>query len=426
METTYYCGCRAAMTANIFLLSTPVTLERLSWIEECLKFFFVQLYPETLMHQPKGDSPVFTFLLTGDALYSLDDPETQQVWTIILSLSAVQLICDRQELDLRGISAGHLKMKFPDQVITTNSLGPDGQPSFWNDVVALARQTKPPLPGTVGWLQCESPYMHRSAWYGLRFLSAALADRLAIDLYAYLDGIHIGHTGQAPTEAENIGAGIEELGEWAARHGLPCQVIACNRNATARGYSTWDDGQGVVISTCAIKPVKIRDLNVMIDHFRQNHVILSAAAGSIQFRKGGSPSFDRAEKSSTAPPVTILITKSPYSTETVFGAVSFAVACAHAGILTRVIFMEDAVYALTGTHRAPSDFSPYNLQDVINAVAGSENLHFFAFSPSFQKRGISKDKSLNAVLELGYPGLGKIFFYPPGNVQAEHQRVLVF
>jgi tRNA 2-thiouridine synthesizing protein C len=414
------------MTANLFLLTTPVTLERLSWIEECLKFFFVQLYPETLMHQQKGESPVFSFLLTGDALYSLDDPETQQVWSIILSLSTVRLICDRQELDLRGVSAGHLKMKFPDQVITTNSIGADGKPSFWNDVAGLARQTKPPLPGTVGWLQCESPYMHRSAWYGLRFLSAALADRLAVELYAYLDGVHIGHTGQAPTEAENIGAGIEELGERAAQNSLPCQVIACNRNATARGYSTWDDGQGVVISTCAIKPVKIRDLNVMIDRFRQNHIILSPAAGSLQFRKGGSASFDRAEKSSTAPPVTIMITKRPYSSETVFGAVSFAVACAHAGILTRVIFMEDGIYALTGMHRTPADVPPYNLQDVINAVAGSENLHFFAFSPSFQKRGITKDKSLNAVLELGYPGLGKILFYPPGNVQAEHQRVLVF
>ena len=414
------------MTANTFFLSTPVTLERLSWFEECLKFFFVQLYPETLMHQPKGESPVCTFLLTGDALYSLDDPETQQIWTIILSLSTVRLICDRQELELRGVSAGQLKMKFPDQVITTNSIGADSKPSFWNDVVILARQTKPPLPGTVGWLQCESPYMYRSAWYGLRFLSAALADRLAIDLYAYLDGVHIGHTGQAPTEAENIGAEIEELGERAARYGLPCQVIACNRNATARGYSTWDDGQGVVISTCAIKPVKIRDLNVLIDRFRQNHVIFSAAAGSIQFRKGGSPSFDRAEKSSTAPPVTILITKSPYSTENVFGAISFAVACAHAGILTRVIFMEDGIYALTGTHRAPENFSPYNVQDVINAMAGSVNLHFFAFSPSLQKRGIAKDKSLNAVLELGYPGLGKILFYPPANVQADHQRVLVF
>ena len=134
------------------------------------------------MHQPKGESPVFTFFVTGDALYSLDDPETQQVWTIILSLSAVQLICDRQELDLRGVTAGQSKMKFPDQVITTNSIGPDGQPSFWNDVVALTRQTKPPQPGTVGWLQYESPYMHRSAWYGIRFLSAALVDRLAIDL----------------------------------------------------------------------------------------------------------------------------------------------------------------------------------------------------------------------------------------------------
>lgn len=414
------------MTANLFILSTPVTLERLSWIEECLKFFFVQLYPETLMHQQKGENPVFSFFLTGDALYSLDDPETRQVWSIILSLSTVRLICDRQEMDLRGISGGQLKMMFPDQVITANSIGTDGQPSFWNDVVADARLTKPPLPGTVGWFQCESPVMHRSALYGLRFLSAALADRLGADLYAYLDGVHIGHTGQAPTDAENIGAGLEELYERAARYNLPCHIIACNRNATARGYSTWDDGQGAVISTCAIKPVKIRDLNVMIDRFRQNHVIISPAAGSLQFRKGGSASFDRAEKSSTAPPVTILVTKSPYSTETAFGAVSFAVACAHAGILTRVIFMEDGIYALTGMHHTPADHLPYNLQDVINAVAGSDNLHFFAFTPSFQKRAATKEKSLNAVLELGYPGLGKILFYPPGNVQSDHQRVLFF
>lgn len=413
------------MTANFFFLSTPVTPERLMWIEECLKFFFIQLYPETLIHQPKGESPVFSFLLTGDALYSLDNPETQQVWSVILSLSGVTLICDRQELELRGVSAMHLKMKYPDQVITTNSIGADGQPSFWNDVISSARQTKTPLPGTVGWLQYESPYMHRSAWYGLRFLFAALADRLAVDLYAYLDGVHIGHIGQAPTEAENIGAGIESLSELAARRGLACQIIACNRNATTRGYSTWNDGQGVVISTCAIKPVKIRDLNVMIDRFCQNHIIVSPAAGSLQFRKGTS-SFDRAEKSSAAPPVTILVTRSPYSTEAVLGAVSFGGACAHAGILTRIIFIEDGIYALTSAHRMPANYQLFNIQDIINTVAGSENLRFFAFSPSLQKRGISKDKSLQAVIEIGYPGLGKILFYPPANVQAEHQRVLIF
>ena len=105
---------------------------------------------------------------------------------------------------------------------------------------------------------------------------------------------------------------------------------------------------------------------------------------------------------------------------------AFAVACAHAGILTRVIFMEDGIYAVTGNHRVPPGSAVYNIQEVINTVAGSENLHFFAFTPSFQKRGITKEKSLNAVLDIGYPGLGKIFFYPPGNVQAEHQRVLIF
>jgi len=30
------------------------------------------------------------------------------------------------------------------------------------------------------------------------------------------------------------------------------------------------------------------------------------------------------------------------------------------------------------------------------------------------------------VLDIGYPGLGKILIYPPGNVTAEHQRVLIF
>jgi tRNA 2-thiouridine synthesizing protein C len=415
------------MTANTFLLSTPLSLERLSWIEECLKFFFVQLYPETLMHQSKGESQIFTFLVSGDALYSLDDPETRPVWAIILSLNSVRLICDKEELDLRGISVERLKMQYPDQVITANAIGRDSLPSFWKDVVSSVRQTKTPLPETIGWLQTESPYMHRSAWYGLRFLSEALDDRLSIDLYAYLDGVHMGHNGQAPTEDENIGRIIEELDGRAIKNHLECQVLACNRNAAARGYSTWDDGQGVVISTSAIKHFRIRDLNVMIERFRHNNIILSPSSGSLRFQKKGTgPSFDRAEKSSTAPPVTILITKTPYSTEIVSGAVSFATACAHGGILTRVIFMENGIYTLTGTHRLPRNSPIFNLQDMINAVAGNENLHFFAFTPSFQKRGVTKDKSLNGVLDLGYPGLGKIFFYPPGNVDADHQRVLVF
>ncbi|PKL69846.1 MAG: sulfur oxidase [Methanomicrobiales archaeon HGW-Methanomicrobiales-1] len=415
------------MNAHFFFLSGRVPVERLSWIEECLKFFFVQLYPDTLMHRKTTESPVFSFFLTGDALYSLGDPETLQVWNIILSFSPVRIVCDRQELDLRGIGIGPLRMKFPDQVIDTNSPGADGKPSFWKDLAMAARQNKPPLPGTIGWFQTGSPYMHRSAWHGLSFLSSAVGERLSAELYAYLDGIHLGHHGQRPTDAENIGKGLTDLSEKAVAAGLGFLAIASSRCATARGYSTWDDGQGSVISTCTIKPFKIRELDLMIERFRQTHTILSSDAGSFHFRKQNAPlSFDRTEKNNTAPPVTILVTQSPYSTELASGAVAFASACAHAGILTRVVFMEDGVYALTGTHRVPANSEVFNLQDVINAVAGSNNLHFFAFTPSFQKRGITKDKSLNAVLDIGYPGLGKIFFYPPGNVRAGHQRLLVF
>ena len=379
------------------------------------------------MHRASAGIPVFTFLVTGDALYSLEAPEAQQVWSVILSLTAVRIVCDRHELELRGISVERLKMKYPDQVIDQNGLAADNQPSFWKDVTGLIRQNRPPLPDSIGWLQTESPYMHLSAWYGLRCLSAGLEARLSPELYAYLDGIHMGHTGQSPTESENIGRGLEELHDRATKQGLLSQFIACNRCATARGYSTWDDGEGTVISTCALKPFHIRDMNAMVDRFEHPHVILADNAGSIQFpKKGPAVSFDRAEKSSTAPPVTILVTRTPYSTEHAFGAISFAVACAHQGLLTRVIFMEDGVYSVAGSHRTPTESVPFNIQDVINAVAGSENLHLFVLIPSLQKRGLSKNKNLNAVLDIGFPGLGKILFYPPGNVVAEHQRVLVF
>jgi len=416
------------MTSHFFLLSGPLTTERLSWLEEALKFYFIQIYPESLMYRATAKSPVFTFLLTGDALASLENPETKEIWSVILSMNAVGIICDRQELELRGIFIDQIKMRSPGQMIDQNNPAADKQPSFWNDVVMQVREKRPPVPpDTVGWLQLESPYMHRSAWHGLRFLFAALENRFSVDLYAYIDGIHMGHTAQRPADAENIGQGLEDLYDLAGKQNLTFQALACNRCATARGYGTWDDGKGVVISTCGIKPFKFRDLNVMIERFRRSHIVLSANAGSIQFPwKGSGPSFDRADQNSTFPPVLILITRSPYSTEYAYGAIAFAVACAHDGILTRVIFLEDGIYALTGDRKISPDSVGYNIQDLINAVAGNENLHLFALSPSFQKRGATKNKNLKAVLEIGYPGLGKILFYLPGNVQADHQRVLIF
>ncbi len=280
----------------------------------------------------------------------------------------------------------------------------------------LVRQNRPPLPSdSIGWFQIESPYMHRSAWHGLKFLFSALESRFSVELYAYLDGIHMGHTGQSPIESENIGQGLEDLYDLAGKRGLTCQILACNRCATARGYSTWDDGKGVVVSTCAIKPFRIRDLNAMVDRFEHSHIILSDNTGSIQFPgKGSASTYDRSEQNSNSPPVTILITKSPYSTEHAYGAIAFAVACAHQGILTRVVFLEDGIYALKGDPKVCPDSVGFNIQDFINAAAGNENLHLFALSPSFQKRGVTKNQEPEGRAGYRLPGPRKDPVLPPG------------
>jgi len=414
------------MTPHFFLLGSPLTQERLSWMEESLKFYFVKLKPENLLHHAQPQDAVFSFLLTSDALYSFSDPKTLPLWEIILSIPSVKLICDSRELELRGQSARRLKMKNPEQVIDTNSLALNGQPSFWKDVMKYARQHDLPVPSTVGYLQAESPYMHQSAAAALRFLEAAVEAHASVDLYAYLDGVHIGHTGQNPSESENLGNGFESLADKAQKKGLTCQMLVCGRCAAARGYSTWDDGQGMVVSTCSIKPFRIRDLKETVRRFGRNHIILSKDSGVIQMKKEGSPLSSSLTENDRKPPITVFITKRPYGTEEAFGGISFAVACAYEGIRTRVIFIEDGVYALTGDHRPEQGSSFFNLQELIDAVAGSENLQFFAFQPSLQLRGIAKNRKMNAVLDIGIPEMGQLLFFLPGGVTASHQRVLFF
>ena len=414
------------MNPHFFLLGGPVSQERLSWIEECLKFYFVKLNPENLLHHSKSLEGVFTFLLTGDALYSLHEHGTARIWEVMLALPSVRIICDRQELAVRGISVEGLKMKYPEQVIDHNRLGIGGQQSFWNDVAKIARQHEQPVPSTIGYLQLESPYMHRSALDAVKCLGAALEMHSSVELYAYLDGVHCGHINQSPTESENIGAGLETLGEKASKRGLSCQMIVCSRSAAARGYSTWDDGQGQVVSACTIRPFRIRTMNELVDRFGRNHIILGGDVASIQMRKEGqAPSFPLQE-AGRSPPVTVLITGTPYGTERALGAISLAVACAAHGILARVIFIEDGVYALTGNQVQDTESPSCNLQEVIDAVAGSSNLELYAFQPSLHQRGIAKNVKMNAVLDIGMTELGQLLFYPPKDLQAGHQRVIIF
>jgi tRNA 2-thiouridine synthesizing protein C len=341
-------------------------------------------------------------------------------------MPSVKVICDLKELDLRGISLKPLKMKNPEQIIDQNSLALNGQPSFWKDVIKYARQHEQPVPSMVGYLQMESPYMNQSSYAAYQFLAAGVEAHASVDLYAYLDGIHLGHVCQNPSECTNIGSSLEDLNDNALKKGLAFQMYACGRCAAARGYSTWDDGKGIVISTCTIKPVKIRSLQEIIGQFGRNHIILAKDSASIQFKKEGQPSAFPLQEKEKAPPVTIFVTCRPYGTEEALGAVSFAVACAYEGITTRVIFIEDGVYALLGEHKLKKGAHFFNLQEVVDAVAGSGNLQFFAFLPSLTQRGITKNKKLNAVLDIGIPELGQLLFYPPNGVSSSHQRIIFF
>jgi tRNA 2-thiouridine synthesizing protein C len=164
----------------------------------------------------------------------------------------------------------------------------------------------------------------------------------------------------------------------------------------------------------------------MIDRFGRNHIILGENVASVHMKTEEQQSSFPLQEAGRAPPVTILVTRTPYGTERASGAVSFAAACASQGILTRVIFIEDGVYALTGNHAVEADAKFFNLQEVIDVVAGSANLHLFAFQPSLHERGLVKNPKLNAVLDIGMTELGQLLFYLPKGHQAGHQRVIFF
>ena len=242
--------------------------------------------------------------------------------------------------------------------------------------------------------------MHRSGLNVIRCLAAAIEVRASIELYTYLDGVHISHINQKPTECQNIGKELEVLVDRAEKRNLQCLMLACDRCAAARGYSTWDDGKGVVISTCTIKPFKIRNLKDIIDQFERNHIVLGGNVGSIKQKKKVSSRYGTADTCS-APPLTIFITKAPYGTEHAFGALSFAVASAYQGIPTKVIFIEEGVYALTGTHHLGEETQYFTTQEIIDAVAESENLQLYAYLPSLQRRRITKNKHITPVLDIG-------------------------
>jgi tRNA 2-thiouridine synthesizing protein C len=414
------------MTTNFFLIRDVLTPERLGWIDELLKFYFLKINPQSFRHSSHDREAAFTFFLTGDALYSLLNPQTIELWESLFSLPSIKIVCDQEELALRGISVERLKIRNPDLVITHNSLGLNGRPSFWKDVMKYARQHEQPIPSSIGYLHMASPYMYRSSGILLHCLGAALESHTSWDLYCYLDGIHIGHQDQNPLDSENIGNGLEDLENRAGKRGLHSQITASAQCAAARGYCTREEGKVSLVPACTIRPVKIRDLHEIAVQFRSNYIILAENCATISLKKENIRSTLSFDEKWRVPPVTILVTHHPYGSAYASGALAFAIACAAKDIQTRVIFIEDGVYALSGIYSRASRPQYFNLQEDIDAVSGSENIQFFVFAPSLQARNMIKNPKLTGVIPIEITELGNLLFYPPTGIVANHQRILFF
>ncbi|MDD1716341.1 MAG: sulfur oxidase, partial [Methanolinea sp.] len=337
------------MKGTIFLTTESLSPERLTWLAELMKYYSTRLYPESLRHHPRTPIPCLNFFLSGDAVYSLIDRRCSRFWEVLFTLPPFRCIFDTRELMLRGISIEPQKVRSPDQIIPSSQASDGNTSRFWDWIMESVRDG---YPGTqsIGFLQLQSPYMHRSSVHMVDLLSASLRAGISPELYGYLDGIHTAHIAQRPAEYQNIGEALCNVNTLALKKNLVPRFLLCSRSATERGYSTFEGETGKILSRCTIPPMKVREIGQIAERFSNSHVIFSHSCLSVKVEKDRRIPAIRETESRDPPPLVILATKNPYGTGTTLGAVSFAVACAHREIATRVVFLEDGVYALTGHH----------------------------------------------------------------------------
>lgn len=411
--------------SHAFILGDPLPVERLSWLAGCLKYSYLVQYPDALRHSGLEESPIFILFITGDALYSLTEKDTRSIWDIILSLPRVWLVCDREELDIRGLSVKALKMKYPDQIFDQNGRKTSYPRSFWRELIRVFRKHAPEAM-SIGYLHFSSPYMHRSSQDSLNFLHAAAEEHLSPELYASMDGIHVIHINQKPAVSMNIGQGFVELDTICKKKGLRLLLLADAASAASRGYVILEAGGKKISSGCAIQQAKIQDLNFIIRRICEEHVILGSSSASI-LSSGKDGSVAPAKwKQSPPPSLVILLSHTPYQTEYTLGGLSLAMACARNNIRTRLVFIEDGVYSLVEPTEDQSGGFIFSVQDLINSIQREDtNLEFYAYKPSLAQREIVKNKKLSAVLEIGTNELGRILLTLPGDIAAKHQRIFI-
>ncbi|MEM2123916.1 MAG: hypothetical protein QXL43_01100 [Methanolinea sp.] len=389
--------------ASTFLFCESLCRERMEWLAGV-----IGAAGTGALSQDGGWS--LKFFLTGDALYSLADARTRPVWVTLSRMPSLEVIVDADELRLHGLhgsispGAGEVRVSCP-----------DGRFPFWGALVSTLENE---WAGTRGaaFLLCYPPYMSRVPVYMLRFLSRAVDAGLNPELYCYLDGVHVLHDGQCPSEFENIGKGVSALSAQTVQSCRDPWFSACSRCATARGYYQPNPGTGFCEPASCIQEIEIRPLNKILSRFSAFHPIVSHMAGwTVSPGCGGEG----------VPRLTVFITHTPYCSEWTFGGLSLAIAAAMEGIETTVIFIEDGVCALHGTHEVPDGGRLFNVQEMIAATNDIPALSYFVHLPSARERGVST--ACSGVREITNEALAGILFpRDASNSKGPAMRVLFF
>jgi len=394
------------MTKNriFFLFFNNLSRERLQWLKTILN---------QLNIQQKSPQYEITFFLGGESLYSLLDKRTSHLWSKMLHNSQIKLYPDHNELRILGLPSDLILEKFSDSIeFSPKYLG--NSSSFWD--LIIENVMKEQFDSRIGLLQNDGPYMHRTSVYTVRLLNAAINRDINTEFYGYLDGVHIGHKGQKPSEFENISQSLLNIKHKANDKNLEFSMYSCSRCGIARGYIRSPQTKDFYVSDDTIPHFNFCNLNKIIDQFEKQHPILASNSAIVLFDP---------QKNDLRPELTIFITNSPYASEWTFGGISFAIASATHNINTQIIFIENGVYGLIGEHQIGEKEKIFNLQDIIEATADLENLKFFLHAPSLEKRNVILSKMLKNISLINNEDLATIVL-KNNRKGLYHKRIIFF
>jgi tRNA 2-thiouridine synthesizing protein C len=387
-----------------FLFLDKLSKERFEWLIALLNY---------LNNQQRSPQYEITFFLSGESLYSLLDKRMSELWDKMLKDPQIKLFLDHHELKILGLPVDILQSRFSDSIsLSLEDL--NNNLSFWDLIVE--KIMKEQFDSRIGLLQNDGPYMHRTSVYSVRLMDAAINRNCNTEFYGYLDGVHLGHKGQKPSEFENISQSLLDIKQKANEKNLEFSMLSCTRCGTARGYIRSQSTNEYYLSDDTIPYYFFCNLNKIIDQFEKQHPIISSNSALIIYDP---------QKSETRPQLTIFISHSPYTSEWTFGGVSFAVASATHDISTQVIFVENGVYGLIGEHQITEKEKIFNLQDILEATADLKNLKFYAHAPSLEKRNIVLSNKLKSVSIINNEDLANIVL-KNNRKGLYHKRIIFF